>query len=176
MVTNTIDGTIPTSSVDPLTGNRTAQLHCELVRPGHAAARASPHTTFTNRSTAVFTLWQTNTTATSAVFTGTVGDTYAFYSVATSNVAAVQPAPTPITAQASTKVEPAVFNQAASMALTSSAAPAAYGQAVTFTATLSAMAPGDGTPTGRSPSKMAARSWARGPSMPAVRPASTPRR
>jgi hypothetical protein len=40
-----------------------------------------------------FTLWQPATPATSATLTGQVGHTYAFYSVATSNVGLVQPAP-----------------------------------------------------------------------------------
>jgi hypothetical protein len=41
-----------------------------------------------------FTLWQPATQATSAIFTGQAVHTYAFYSVATSNVGLVQPAPT----------------------------------------------------------------------------------
>ena len=40
-----------------------------------------------------FTLWQSGTTATSAVFSGQAGNTYGFYSVATDNVGLVQPTP-----------------------------------------------------------------------------------
>ena len=47
-------------------------------------------------------LFVQNSTASSAVFTGVSGHTYAFYSVATSNVGTVQPTPT--TAQATTTV------------------------------------------------------------------------
>ena len=39
-------------------------------------------------------LWQTDTTSTSATYTGQIGHTYGFYSVATSNVGTVQPTPT----------------------------------------------------------------------------------
>ena len=49
-----------------------------------------------------FTAWLTGTTQTSAIFTGQVGDTYGFYSVATDNVGNVQP--TPAAAQATTRV------------------------------------------------------------------------
>jgi hypothetical protein len=49
-----------------------------------------------------FTAFMTNTTATSASFTGQFGHTYAFYSVATDNVGNVQPTPT--VAQAATQV------------------------------------------------------------------------
>ena len=41
-----------------------------------------------------YTLWQSDTTATSATYTGQVGQTYRFYSVATDNVGLVQPTPT----------------------------------------------------------------------------------
>ena len=51
-----------------------------------------------------FTLWQSQTTATSAVFTGTVGHTYGFYSIATDNADNVEPAKT--VAEAFTTVNP----------------------------------------------------------------------
>ena len=53
-----------------------------------------------------YTPFLTDTTATSATFTGTIGDTYGFYSVATDNVGNVQP--TPGAAQATTKLVPAL--------------------------------------------------------------------
>jgi hypothetical protein len=49
-----------------------------------------------------FTLWQSDTTATSATYTGQTGHTYAFYSVATDNLGLVQP--TSGSAQATTTV------------------------------------------------------------------------
>ena len=47
-----------------------------------------------------YTLWQSDTTATSATYTGQVGHTYRFYSVATDPLGLVQP--TPSSAQATT--------------------------------------------------------------------------
>ena len=49
-----------------------------------------------------YTLWQSDTTKTSATYTGQVGHTYGFYSVATDLLGLVQP--TPASAQATTKV------------------------------------------------------------------------
>ncbi len=49
-----------------------------------------------------YTLWQSATTNTSATYTGQVGHTYGFYSVATDKLGLVQP--TPASAQATTKV------------------------------------------------------------------------
>ena len=49
-----------------------------------------------------FTVWQSDTTATSATYTGQAGHTYAFYSVATDNLGLVQP--TPIVAQATVEI------------------------------------------------------------------------
>ncbi|HKM56831.1 MAG TPA: hypothetical protein VJY33_25725, partial [Isosphaeraceae bacterium] len=49
-----------------------------------------------------FTLWQSDTTATSATYTGVAGQTYGFYSVATDNVGNRQTTPT--AAQATTQV------------------------------------------------------------------------
>jgi hypothetical protein len=49
-----------------------------------------------------FTLWQSETTGTSAAFTGVLGHTYGFYSVATDNVGNVQPVPS--SAQATTRL------------------------------------------------------------------------
>ena len=49
-----------------------------------------------------FTLWQSDTTQTSATYTGVLGHTYAFYSVATDNVGNVEGTPT--AAQATTTV------------------------------------------------------------------------
>jgi hypothetical protein len=50
-----------------------------------------------------YTLWQSDTTKTSAKFAGKSGHTYRFYSVATDELGLVQP--TPASAQATTKVE-----------------------------------------------------------------------
>ena len=88
-----------------------------------------------------WTVWQQNTTATSAVYDGTNGHTYAFYSQATDNVGNVE-APH-ATADTSTTVE----LTEGTMTSVSSDFPSGstYGQSVQFTATVSAAA---GTPSG----------------------------
>ena len=72
------------------------ELHRLVVRLRRRRARASPaYNVYVSDDGGPFTLWQSDTTATSATFTGQVGHTYAFYSVATDNVGLVQPTPTP---------------------------------------------------------------------------------
>jgi hypothetical protein len=91
-----------------------------------------------------FVAFLTGTTATSATFTGQRGHTYAFYSVATDNEGNREA--TPSAAEATTTVRSQVST---TTTLTSSApSGSTYGQAVTFTATVSANLPGFGTPTG----------------------------
>ena len=51
-----------------------------------------------------YSLWQDATTATSATYTGQVGHTYGFYSVASNDLGLVQP--TPLSAQATITVVP----------------------------------------------------------------------
>jgi hypothetical protein len=85
-----------------------------------------------------------HTTQTSATFTGQLGHTYGFYSVATDNEGNREAIPTQ--AEATTTVPTQVGT---TTALTSSAAGGStYGQAVTFTATVSAASGVFGTPTG----------------------------
>jgi RHS repeat-associated protein len=91
-----------------------------------------------------FTRWQRATAATSAVFSGQNGHTYGFYSIATDLVGLQQT--TPAGAQAATAVR---TQSDTTLGLTSDhTAGSVYGQAVTFTATVSAVTPGAGTPTG----------------------------
>ena len=99
-----------------------------------APARASPATTSMSPTTAApFTLWQSDTTATSATYTGQIGHTYGFYSVATDNVGLVQPTPT--SAQATTQIVSAAV--ATTTSLQSSEDPSIFGDSVTFPATVS---------------------------------------
>ncbi len=88
-----------------------------------------------------YTLWQSETTQTSATYTGLPGQTYSFYSVATDNVGNVEA--TPSGAQATTTVIPPVNVQVAS-----SEPESQYGQSLTFTATLSVSPEGIPTPGG----------------------------
>jgi RHS repeat-associated protein len=103
VVSNTIDATVPTSSVKPLPAT-TSSTSFPVSWSGSdgAGSGIASYNVFFSTNGGPFQPFQTGTTATSATFTGQVGDTYAFYSVATSNVGLVQPTPT--AAQATTKV------------------------------------------------------------------------
>jgi uncharacterized repeat protein (TIGR01451 family) len=65
---------------------------------------AASYNVYVSVNGGAYSLWQSDTTATSGVYTGQPGDTYAFYSVATDHVGNVQP--TPSSAQATTSVAP----------------------------------------------------------------------
>jgi hypothetical protein len=77
-----------------------------------------------------YTLWQSDTSATSASYTGTIGDTYSFYSVATDNVGNVEATPT--SAEASTTVTQTATTNATPTQLAYSQQPsnATAGQAI----------------------------------------------
>ncbi len=81
-----------------------------------------------------YSVWQSDTTQTSAIFTGQVGHTYSFYSVATDNVGNVQP--TPASAQQTVQVVQA----ATATAVTPGTATVSYGESATFTAAVSSTA------------------------------------
>ncbi len=91
---NTIDAGPPTSSVAPLP---TASLPQFTVSwsgqddPGGSGIAS--YDIYVSDDGGPFTLWQSGTTQTSAVYTGAVGHTYTFYSVATDNVGNVEAAP-----------------------------------------------------------------------------------
>ena len=91
---NAIDITPPTSSVNPLPPTTTSTSFTvswsgsDPAGPGIAA-----YNVFVSDDGGPFTLWQSDTTATSASYTGQVGHTYAFYSVATDDLGLVQPTP-----------------------------------------------------------------------------------
>jgi hypothetical protein len=91
-----------------------------------------------------FTPFVTSTTATSASFTGQVGHTYGFYSVAKDHVGNVQPTPT--AAQATTTVSITVV--ATTTTLSSSVSSSVFGQSVTFTAVINTQAAGSPAFTG----------------------------
>lgn len=93
-VVNTIDVTTPGSSVAPLPATETSPsfLVSWSGSDGNGSGIAS-YDVYVSDEGGLFTLWQSDTTQTSAVYTGQPGHTYSFYSVATSNVGLVQPAP-----------------------------------------------------------------------------------
>ena len=103
---NTIDGTVPTSSVAALPASEPAIFTVSWSGQDTGGSGIASYNVYDAVNGGAYTLWQTNTTATSALFTGQGGDTYTFYSVATSNVGAVQA--TPAAAQARTTVNAAL--------------------------------------------------------------------
>jgi hypothetical protein len=102
--TNTIDAGPPTSSVAALPhfspGSFTVSWAGQDDPRGSGVAN---YDVYVSDDDSPFTLWQSDTTKTSATYTGQSGHTYGFYSVATDNVGNVQTTPT--AAQATTTVD-----------------------------------------------------------------------
>jgi hypothetical protein len=100
---NTLDVGGPTSSVVALPAQSPTSFTVSWSGNDDAnGAGVAFYDVFVSDNGGSFTAFQTATTATSATFTGTVGHTYAFYSVATDNVGHRQVTPT--AAQATTTV------------------------------------------------------------------------
>ena len=105
---NTVDVTPPTSSVSPLPATESQTNFTvswsgqDLLPDSSQGAGIASYNVYVSDDDGPFTLWQSDTTQTSATYTGVVGQTYSFYSVATDNVGNVQPTPT--SAQATTTV------------------------------------------------------------------------
>ncbi|MBV9123757.1 MAG: hypothetical protein JO112_10405, partial [Planctomycetes bacterium] len=116
---NTIDAGAPTSSVQPLPATTTNPTFT-VSWSGQDDPNGSGIATFdvyASDNGGPFTPFQQRTTATSATFTGQVGHTYGFFSVATDNVGNIQPTPT--AAQASIQVVPALSSIPQIVALSS---------------------------------------------------------
>ncbi|HVA50299.1 MAG TPA: DUF4214 domain-containing protein [Pirellulales bacterium] len=101
---NTIDADPPTSSVAALPGTETATSFTVSWSgtDDSGGSGIASYNVFVSDNGGPFTAFQTDTTKTSATFTGVNGHTYAFYSVSTDNVGNVQTTPT--AAQTTTKV------------------------------------------------------------------------
>jgi RHS repeat-associated protein len=103
-VSNTIDAAPPTSSINSLPA--TSPVAFTVSWSGQddpGGSGIATYDIFVSDNGGPFTLWQSATTATSAIFTGVNGHSYGFYSAATDNVGNVQPTPT--AAQATTTVQ-----------------------------------------------------------------------
>jgi uncharacterized repeat protein (TIGR01451 family) len=101
-VTNTLDLTPPTSSVQPLATRSPLTFNVAWAGNDGSGSGIAYYDVYVSTNGGPFTLWQTRTTAMSASFTGVDGATYGFYSVATDNVGHRQA--TPSAAQAVTTV------------------------------------------------------------------------
>jgi hypothetical protein len=102
---NTIDASLPSSTVLslPATTNNPSFL-VQWTGTDNASGIAS-YNIYVSDDGGAYTLWQNQTTNTQATYTGQVNHTYAFYSIATSNVGLKETAPSG--AEASTTVVPA---------------------------------------------------------------------
>jgi RHS repeat-associated protein/uncharacterized repeat protein (TIGR01451 family) len=100
---NTIDTTVPTSSVAALPATETSpSFNVKWSGSDGNGSGIAGYNVYVSDNGGPYTLWQSNTTSATATYAGQLGHTYRFYSVATSNVGLVQP--TPATAQATTNV------------------------------------------------------------------------
>jgi RHS repeat-associated protein len=102
-ITNTIDASPPTSSVTTLPPTTTStSFSVAWSGSDGAGSGIASFNVYVSDNGGGFTLWQADTTKTSATYTGQVGQTYRFYSVATDNLGLIQP--TPATPQATISV------------------------------------------------------------------------
>jgi hypothetical protein len=104
-VTYTIDNTPPTSRVSSLPAVSSTSVPVSWSGQDDPLGNSGIafYNVYVSDDNGPSTLWQAQTTATSATFTGQVGHTYSFYSVATDNAGNVEFAPT--SAQATTTVQ-----------------------------------------------------------------------
>jgi hypothetical protein len=100
--TNTVDSTAPTSHVSALPSTVWTAGFTVSWTGTDVGSGIQDYTIYVSDNGGTFTAWQTNATATSASFTGQVGHTYAFYSIATDNAGNVEAVKT--AAEASTEV------------------------------------------------------------------------
>jgi hypothetical protein len=142
---NTLDVDTPVSAVTALpatevssAGQATFNVSWSGTDVGSGVAN---YTIYVSTNGGAFTPWLVETTQTSAAYTGTVGNTYSFYSIATDAAGNVE---TPKTAaEATTQVVPTPTNTV----ITNPNATVKLGTSVTFTATVTPTT-GAGVPTG----------------------------
>jgi protein-disulfide isomerase len=91
---NTIDNTSPTSHVTGLPSNETSTNFTVAWTGTDVGSGIQDYTIYTSDNGGPFTVWQQNTTSTSATITGQLGHTYGFYSIARDLVGNVEPAKT----------------------------------------------------------------------------------
>jgi hypothetical protein len=102
--TTTVDSLLPTSSVAALPASETSTSFTVSWSGSDAGGPGiADYNVYVSDNGGPFTAFQTNTTQTSATFTGVDGHTYGFYSVATDTLGNAQTTPT--TAQATTTVD-----------------------------------------------------------------------
>ena len=88
-VVNTIEVTDPTSAVEALPETVGEEFTVSWMGTDEGSGIAF-YDIFVSINNGDFTLWQDDTTQTSAVYEGEVGQTYSFYSVASDNVGYIE--------------------------------------------------------------------------------------
>ncbi len=136
------DDVAPTSSVNALAATQSS-LSFNVSWSGSDGNGIAGYDIYVSDNGGAYTLWQSATTSTSAVFTGQNGHNYSFFSVATDNSGNVQL--TPAGAQATTNISIRSLTTTVLAASNTSVVP---GQAVTFTATVSAVDSSNPVPSG----------------------------
>ncbi len=136
------DTTPPTSSVSALAATQTS-LGFTVRWSGSDASGIASYDVYVSDNGGAFTQWQSDTTNTSAVFTGVNGHTYRFFSVATDNAGNVQD--TPATAQASTIL---AIRSLTTTVLSVASSTVVPGQSVSFTAAVSPVDSSNPVPAG----------------------------
>jgi RHS repeat-associated protein len=144
-VTTLDDGT-PASRVNPLpaTTNSPAFTVSWSGADDAGGSGIASYDIFVSDNGGPYTLWQSGTAQTSAIFDGASGHAYAFYSVATDNVGHIEA--TPGASEATTLV--GIAGGTVSILVASSAPESRYGQAVHFTAAISSETAGLPAPSG----------------------------
>jgi RHS repeat-associated protein len=141
---NTLDVGAPSSRVAPLPARSSSRFTVSWSGdddPGGSGVGS--YDVYVSDDGGPFTLWQSATTKTSAIFSGLDRHTYAFYSVATDNVGHVEP--TPPGPEATTYVNATAVDTQTSVRASEN--PSRYGDPLTFTATVTP-ASGDGAAAG----------------------------
>ncbi len=87
---NTFDNSPPVSSVTALPPSESSASFTVQWSGTDVGAGVASYSIFASDNGGAFTAWQQNTTATSAAYTGQVGHTYGFYSIATDLVGNVE--------------------------------------------------------------------------------------
>jgi hypothetical protein len=99
---NTVDATPPTSRVTGLPATQSSPSFAVNWQGSDSGAGIRDYTIYVSDNGGAFTVWQKDTTASQAVFTGVVGHTYGFYSIARDLVGNVESSKT--VAEAATRI------------------------------------------------------------------------
>ncbi|KPJ58100.1 MAG: hypothetical protein AMJ46_14670 [Latescibacteria bacterium DG_63] len=93
LVINTIDADPPSSHVNPLPPTQPQTFTVTWQGDDDSGSGIASYDIYVSNNTGPFSLWLDDTTSLSSEFTGSIGHTYSFYSIATDNVGYVEEAP-----------------------------------------------------------------------------------